>query len=636
MYLVTGATGFLGKHLVDALVRRGPVRCVVRAGSGERFDALNASRWGGRAQRIEGDLAQELLGLDPADLVGVEHVVHCAALYDLRADEAACLGANVDGTAHALALAGALDASFQHISTIAVAGDAEGAFSEDDFDRGQSHGHPYPASKFAAEALVRAHRGPWRIYRPGMIVGSSQTGAADKADGIALLFPLIRGLRGALPSWVPLIGYEGAPLPLAPVDFVAEAIDHLLHQPDLDGRTFHLVDPAPPTFGQAANLVAAAAHAPRFAFRITPALFESFPVVLPILRGLPMVRRARERLLGGSEGGPMLRLLSGSTRIESADTWELLRAGDVTCPPFASYAWRLWDHWDRVLRPADLRTLRDAVHGRVVVVTGASSGIGEEVARVLAAEGAHAVLVARSTDKLESLATEIREAGGTATPLSCDIADPRSVAALVAAVEGLGGCDVLVNNAGRSIRRAVAQSRFHDFERTMQLNYFGALSLILGFLPGMRARGRGHIVNVLSMGLQTKVPKYAAYIASKAALEAASASIHAEVLHDGVKFTAVYMPLVRTPMIAPSAVYETWPAMEVGEAAAMVSEALTTQKPRVSTSLGTLSMLWGLLAPEAGLKVLNRGSRMVPEEGEEPTEGKSSGIVGKILRSVTY
>ncbi len=638
MYLVTGATGFLGKHLVDHLVQRGPVSCVVRAGSEERFDSLNQTRWGGRAQRIEGDLGAERLGLDADRLGPIEHLVHCAALYDLRADEQACRAANVEGTARALALAAALGANFHHVSTIAVAGDADGAFSEDDFDRGQDHGHPYPASKYAAEALVRAHRGPFRIYRPGMIVGSSQTGEADKADGIALLFPLIRRLRGALPAWVPLIGYEGAPLPLAPVDFVARGIDHLLHLDGLDGRTFHLVDPAPPTLGEAANLVAAAAHAPRFAFRLTPALFEAFPVVLPMLRGLPMVKKARDKHLGGAEGGPMLRLLSGRTQIRSERTQALLDAGGVTCPPFASYAWRLWDHWDRVLRPAQVRTLAQTVRGRRVVVTGASSGIGEEVARVLGSQGAHVVLVARSTDKLAALATEIRAAGGTATPLGCDISDPTSIAALVAAVEELGGCDVLINNAGRSIRRAVSESgdRFHDFERTMQLNYFGALRLILGFLPGMRARGRGHVVNVLSMGLQTKVPKYAAYIASKAALEAASASIHAEVLHDGVRFTSVYMPLVRTPMIAPSAIYRTWPAMEVGEAAAMVSRAITEQPTRVSTPLGTMSMFWGLLAPEAGLRILNRGSRMVPDEGEEATDGRSSGIVGRILRSVTY
>jgi short-subunit dehydrogenase len=638
MYLVTGATGFLGKNIVDRLVERGQVHCLVRSGSRERFNVLNAARWNGRARGVEGDLGRELLGLDPSQLTDVEHIVHCAALYDLRAGEDACRAANVDGTAHALALATALNATFHHVSSISVAGDADGDFAEDDLDLGQGHGHPYARTKFEGEALVRAHGGLWRVYRPGMIVGSTQTGEADRVDGIALLFPLIRRLRGTLPAWVPLPGYEGGPLPLAPVDFVAEAIDYLLHTDGLDGRTFHLVDPEPPTFGEAANLVAAAAHAPQFALRVTPELFVAFPIVGPLLRGLPMVKRARERYLGGADGGPMLRLVSGSTRIESTRTWEVLRAGGVSCPPFASYAWRLWDHWDRVLRPASARSLRDAVDGRIVVVTGASSGIGEEVAQVLAAEGAHTVLVARSTDKIEALATAIREAGGVATALPCDLADPASIDALITAVEELGGCDVLINNAGRSIRRPVSQSteRFHDFERTMQLNYFGALRLILGFLPGMRARGRGHVVNVLSMGLQTRVPRYAAYIASKAALEAASTSIHAEVLHDGVKFTAVYMPLVRTPMIAPSALYKTWPALEVDAAARMVTKAIIEQPARVSTSLGTMAMFTQLVAPHAGLRLLNRGARMVPMDGEAGTERQSSGILGKILRSATY
>ena len=630
MYLVTGATGFLGKHLVDRLVERGRVVCVVRAGARGRFDALNAERWGGRAEAAEGDLGLPGLGIPP--LEGTEHVVHCAALYDLTADEAACQAANVDGTAHALQAAQSLGARFHHVSTIGVAGDVDGVFAETDSDRGQSHGHPYPQSKHDAEALVRAWTGRWRIYRPGMIVANSATGAMDKVDGIALLFPLIRRLRGALPGWLPLIGYEGAPVPLAPVDFVAAAMDALIHA-DLDGRTFHLVDRAPPTFGQAANLIAAAAHAPRFAFRITPELFTLFPVLGPLLRGLPMVKRARGKYLGGGDGGPLLRLLSGRTEIASDATWDVLDGLGVVCPPLEDYAWRMWDHWDRILRPAQAATLRDAVDGRVVVVTGASSGIGEETARVLAAEGAHTVLVARSTDKLAALAEELRAAGGQATVLPCDIADPDSVDALVAAVEALGGCDVLINNAGRSIRRAVGEGRFHDFERTMQLNYFGALRLILGFLPGMRTRGRGQVVNVLSMGLQTKVPRYAAYIASKAALEAASASIHAEVLHEGVAFTSVYMPLVRTPMIAPSALYATWPALEVEEAAAMISRAIVERPPRVSTTLGSFSAAWGQLAPASGLRVLNRGARLVPKEGEE---AKGTGIIGKILRSVTY
>jgi short-subunit dehydrogenase len=637
MILVTGSTGFLGKYVVDRLVVRGPVHCVVRAPSQDRFDELNRSRWGGRAQSLEGDLGSELLGVDPAELRGIQHLVHIAALYDLEAPEDACRAANEQGTAHALALATALGATFHHISTIAVAGDIDGVFAEHDFDRGQRHGHPYARSKFEAEALVRAHQGPWRIYRPAMIVGCAQTGESDKVDGIGMLFPLIRALRGALPAWVPLIGYEGAALPLAPVDFVASAIETLMFLPGQDGQTFHLVDPDPPTLGQAANLIAKAAHAPRFAVRITPEFFENFPMVGPLLRGLPPVKRARKKYLGGADGGPMLRLVSGRTQIASVRTWELLDAEGVHCPPFASYVAALWDHWDRVLRPASAETLEEAVSGRVVVVTGASSGIGEEVARVLASNGAHTVLVARSADKLKALAGEIREAGGTATVLPCDLADPESIEELILAVENLGGCDVLINNAGRSIRRSVADSseRFHDFERTMQLNYFGALRLILGFLPGMRARGRGHVVNILSMGLQTRVPRYAAYIASKAALEAASSSMHAEVLHDGVHFTSVYMPLVRTPMIAPSALYKTWPALEVHEAAAMVTQAITEKPARVSTSLGSFAAFVTQVAPGMGRRVLNRGVRLVPVDANSSEQPRGGGLIGKILRSMT-
>ncbi len=628
--LVTGATGFLGRHVALRLAAAGEdVRCLVRPASADRLaPGLTA---------VSGDITEPRCGVDPAGLGDVGRVVHVAALYDLRAPEEACRAANVEGTANVLALCEALGARLDHVSTVGVAGDFDGAFGEDHFDEGQAHGHPYTATKFEAERLVREQSAvPWRVYRPGSILGDSTTGEADKADGLYHLFPIVRRLRGALPGWFPVLGFEGGPLPLAPVDFVADAIVALSSAPGLDGRTFHLVDPAPPTLGAFANTIARAAHAPRFAVRIDTSAFDLLPGVTDLVHHLGPVKRLRKRHLGGADLRPMARLLTGRTTIDATATTALLAELGVTCPPFEDYAATLWDYWDRTIRTRDRPTLPKRVAGRVVLVTGASAGIGREVALQVAAAGATTLLVARSADKLEALAGEIEAAGGTAEVWPCDCADYDAVDALVAGVtEAHGGVDVLVNNAGRSIRRGVAETRFHDYERTVQLNYLGALRLTLGLLPAMRERGDGHVVNVLTMGLQTRVPNFAAYLASKAALEAASASIAAEVLSDGVHFTGVYMPLVRTAMIAPTDVYKAFPALSPEEGADLVTEGIVTRSIRVTTGLGRMATFWGLIAPGSGLMVLNRGARMLPRRAAEGA-GDGGRLVGKILKAVHW
>ena len=185
--------------------------------------------------------------------------------------------------------------------------------------------------------------------------------------------------------------------------------------------------------------------------------------------------------------------------------------------------------------------------------------------------GGEVILVSRTREKLEEVAKQVEDAGGTAHVHPADLSDLEEVDRVAAEVlEQHGGVDVLVNNAGRSIRRSVKASydRFHDYERTMQLNYFGALKLILAFLPGMRERRSGHIVNVSSIGVQTNTPRFSAYVASKSALDAFSRCVAPEVIGDNVKFTTVYMPLVRTPMIAPTDIYKAFPTLTPEEAGA--------------------------------------------------------------------
>ena len=191
--------------------------------------------------------------------------------------------------------------------------------------------------------------------------------------------------------------------------------------------------------------------------------------------------------------------------------------------------------------------------------------------------------MARTEEKLRDAANQIARRGGTAYAYPCNLTDPDDIDRMVAEVLARHGeVDVLVNNAGKSIRRSISQSydRFHDFQRTMSVNYFGPVKLILDLLAVMRGRRSGHIVNVSTIGLQTNVPRYAAYLASKAALDAFSRSVAAEVIEDGVHFTTVYMPLVRTPMIAPTKIYDRFPTLSPDEAADLITEAIRKRPKR--------------------------------------------------------
>ncbi len=261
-------------------------------------------------------------------------------------------------------------------------------------------------------------------------------------------------------------------------------------------------------------------------------------------------------------------------------------------------------------------SLADAVRDRVVLITGASSGIGHATAVEIGAAGGTVVLVARGEEKLRATAKEVEAAGGTAHVRPCDLTDMDAIDALVAAVlEQHGRVDILVNNAGRSIRRSLALSyeRFHDFERTMQLNYFAPLRLMLGILPGMRQRRFGHVINISSIGVQTKVPRFGAYIASKAALDTVSDAFQAETQDEGVRFTTVHMPLVRTPMIAPTTLYDNFPTLTPDEAGHVVCEAIVTRPRRFSPAFGRVASFADSITPEIMDYVRNKGFKMFPD-----------------------
>jgi len=627
-YFVTGATGFIGRHLVERLLEReGDIHVLVRDSSLARLDAL-IRRWdaGERVKPVIGDLGKPRLGLAAKQVKAlhgkVDHFFHLAAIYDMTADEERNRAANVEGTRHAVELANAIQAGcLHHTSSIAAAGLYEGTFTEDMFDEGQPLTHPYHRTKFESEELARTlSEVPWRVYRPALVVGDSRTGDMDKIDGPYYFFGAIKRLRRYLPEWLPLVGPELGYTNLVPVDFVAAAMDHIAHEPGLDGQTFHLTSPKPQRSSEVLNTFARAAGAPHVAVRIDQRITDVLPTAalagLTKLPGIRSVRRAVLEDIGVPE--EVVDYIGLTARFDTSRTAAALAGSGIAVPPLDSYARKLWDYWEQHLDPELFSgdALGAIVRGRTVLITGASSGIGRAAALKIAAAGGIPLLVARSLDKLEDTRSEIERAGGTAFVYSADVSDIESIERLVEQVQDEhGAIDVLVNNAGRSIRRSIELSydRFHDFERTIQLNYLGAVKLIMGLLPAMRERRSGHVVNISSIGVQTSPPRFAAYVASKAALDAFSRVASSECIGDDVHFTTIHMPLVRTPMIAPTKIYDAFPTISPEEAADLICDAIRTRPKQINTPLGTAGEVAYALAPKAVDQVLHYAYRVFPD-----------------------
>ena len=516
-YVVTGGTGFIGGRVVSRLLDTQPdaqVWVLVRRQSLGRFER-RAVQWGERVKPLVGELPELVLTDETiVELGGIDHVVHCAAIYDITAGEAEQRAANVDGTRAVIELARRLDATLHHVSSIAVAGDFAGEYTEDDFDVGQQLPTPYHQTKFEAEMLVRSTPGlRYRIYRPAVVVGDSRTGEMDKIDGPYYFFGVLAKLA-VLPSFTPMLLPDTGRTNIVPVDYVSDALVALMHAAG-SGRA-----DVPP---DRAENHRAARHLPRHRRRgrAAPAARVAAP-----LGGGAGAQGARARQGAAQHGGHP----AGNSRRDfrrrrpgphlrcRRDPKGIAEHRNSEVPEFASYAPKLWRYWAEHLDPD--RARRDdaggPLVGRHVIITGASSGIGRASAIAVAERGATVFALARNADALDKLVAEIRANGGQAYAFTCDVTDSTSVEHTVKDILGrFDHVDYLVNNAGRSIRRSVINStdRLHDYERVMAVNYFGAVRMVLALLPHWRERRFGHVVNVSSAGVQARNPKYSSYLA---------------------------------------------------------------------------------------------------------------------------
>jgi NAD(P)-dependent dehydrogenase (short-subunit alcohol dehydrogenase family) len=634
---VTGGTGLIGRAVVERLLSRGlEVTLLLRGRAEDRrgaeLHALRAAaeRAGARLHMVEGDLIDPALGLCDAGLTMLGRAAHCfhvAALYDLEANPDELAAVNVEGTRHLLqALERArFNGRLHHVSSIAVAGDFGQTFTEHMLDKGQRLSHEYHRSKYESEKLVRSSGFDYRIFRPSAVVGDSKTGAMDKVDGLYFSFPAIQKLAYIVPRWVrlPVPRIRGA-LNVVPVDYVADAMVHIALA-DGRARVFHLVDPEPLSLTKMTAVLLAAAGGPR----VGPAMsLEKIPgpankaKMLTSLPSFDELKQALLRDLGLPAGA--LDAMNVKVRFDDANTKAALEGSGVRCPPFESYAKTLYRYYLDHLDPNVQRIARRrrAFSDKVVLVTGASRGVGRSVAIQAAHAGGMVLLVARSADKLEAVVDEIRSSGGESHAYPTDLSSYEQVDALAETVlREHGGVDVLIHNAAHSIRRPASLSvdRFHDYERLMALNYFAPVRLTLRLLASLRER-KGSISHVLTQGVLIPTPFFPAYTATKAALDAFADALAGELQHEGLHVSSVYLPLVKTEMIGPTADYAgRKKVMTPDRAAAMILDGIVDRRRRVMPP-GTKYFLFGnRVMPATTTRILNILQRTFPV-GDTPSE----------------
>ncbi|MFC0315772.1 SDR family oxidoreductase [Gordonia phosphorivorans] len=607
--LVTGACGLLGRRVLSRLLDApgSAVTALVPTEDLPRLAALCEELDGG-------DRVTAVVRLDDESLESVDHVIHLGRHGVPDPEE----------TARLAEFARARGAMLHHLSSITVSGDHGEAFAEDHFDLGQDFPTAAHRAAFDAEKAVRDAEGlRWRIYRPSTMVGDSTTGEMDRIDGPYYFFPWLRGL-GKLPSFLPLPVFGVGFVNVVPVDYVADALVALLdYAPDESGRVFHLADPERRTLTELFNALAPALDAPR-GFDLVPGALARPLLAVTSHSPLRMGRDLVVQQLGippeTIDDVPVPKYFLSDT---STATLEEL---GVVLPELSEYGPRLWTYWNDHLDPSRHRRddERGPLVGKNIIITGGSSGIGKATARMCITRGANVILVSREADQLietvDELNAELPKPGfplGVASAYPADITDEAAVRTLVKSIIAEHDhIDVLVNNAGRSIRRASinALDRAHDYQRLMAVNYFGAVYLTLSVLPHMIERQSGHIVNASSVEVQSRAPRFGAYAASKAALEAFADATGAETLSDHVTFTNVRLPITRTRMIAPTRAYESRRGIwGVDKAANRILKAIIERPKRVNSLWGDIAEFGHWAAPRLTNRIMHQEYLAVAE-----------------------
>jgi NAD(P)-dependent dehydrogenase (short-subunit alcohol dehydrogenase family) len=631
-YFLTGVTGFIGSEFLETLLRReGTIYALVRPQSVNKIDDLSHQLRvpEGKLVAVPGDLSLPGLGLTDQDVAAlkgnIDAFYHLGAIYDLAADEASQQETNVNGTREAVGLAQAIGAGcFHHVSSIAAAGFYSGTFTEDMFDEAVDvDKNAYFQTKHVSEGVVRDEcKIPWRIYRPGIVVGNSKTGRISKIDGPYYFFHILDKIAEVLPRWAPLPKYVGNDFNIVPVDYIAATLDHIGHQDGLDGKCFHLTDPNPQSMGAVLNEFLKAAKGPTMTLDVPLERLKDFMPegVKAFNQDTEVVQRLKEQFYENVDLPRQLVITEDlDTHYDCSNTLAALAGTSIEVPRLKDYAATLWSYWDLHLHPkhSKPRYLEDAVAGKHVLITGGSEGIGKQASENFARAGARVIVVARSQDKLDAAVNEIKAAGGDAHSYSCDLTNLDACDELIDKVLAEHGhIDILLNNAGRSIRRSLklTYDRFHDFERVMQLNYFTAVRLIMKVLPSMVDRGQGHVINISSIAAMGQgSARFSSYVASKSALDAFSKSAAIEYMGDNIAFTNIHMPLVRTAMIEATTSYKNVDVLTPEQAGELITDAAMNRPVEVNTSTGELMRLLNMFAPDLYLLLMGTVYQMTED-----------------------